>query len=84
MRIEIGADMRYIGSTHGFMHGQTVRVVAVHRGHFADPDTSQIIDKTGEVVEAGAPDMVEVAPYVEGRPSWITSDAGVDELASLN
>ncbi len=84
MKIKIAGNMRYIGKTHGFMRGQTVRIVAVHRGHLADPDTAEIIDKAGVVVETGAQDMVEVAPFVEGRPSWITSDAGVDELATLN
>ena len=78
MQIQIGAEMRYVGNAHRFMRGQTVHVVAIHRGYFVDPDSAEII-KAG-LVEVTAQDMVEVAPYVEGQPSWIASDASIEDL----
>lgn len=80
MQIQIGANMRYIGETHSFLRGQAVQVKAVHLGYFADPDEAEIVDKAGAVIEAGEQDMVEVAPYVEGRPSWIASDARISDV----
>lgn len=82
--IEVGSDMLYTGTTHAFMTGQPVRVVAVYERGISDPDNCTIINKPGSVVYAGDGDMIEVAPYVgegEGRrPTWAPSDATVDEL----
>jgi len=79
MEILIGTLVRYIGSDHPFLSGSLVRVKAVHRGHFADPDKADII-KTG-LVEAGEQDMVEVAPLKkDGSTSWVTSDARISDL----
>lgn len=82
-QIRVGADMRYVGDTHSFLRGQTVQVKAVHLGHRAAPDEAEIVDKAGAVVAAGEMDMIEVAPYVDGRSSWVTSDAGIDDLEDI-
>lgn len=83
--IQIGDDVRYIGSDHTFLIGQTVQVVSVLKGYFVEPDKSIIITNNAELEKHGGiteQDLVEVAPYVNGQISF-ASDARLSELGPV-
>jgi hypothetical protein len=83
-QIKIGDDVLYSGEGHPYLRGQRVCVVAVHKGYYDDPDASVIVQDNAALAAAGGvtlADMVEVAPYVGDRVSFIASDARPEELS---
>lgn len=73
-QFEIGQDVHYTGSAHPFLVGQTVRIVAILKNYYTDPDNCLIIKDNAALAAAGGlgiADMVEVAPYVGNRLSEV-------------
>lgn len=78
----IGAEFRYVGTTHPWAKGLRVRVIAIHRGG----DEGWVIDDDARLDGGLLPgDVVEFQPWVreEGRFSWVTGDAAPEDLAPM-
>ncbi len=71
----IGSTMRYARGEHRWALGLKVQIVSVHR------DDGILTDDT-EIGELLPDDLIEFRPWMEteGRWSFVTSDASIDEL----
>lgn len=82
----IGQRFTYKGTRHPYLNDRDVVVVAVHVGALVDVDDVFIVTHDEDLPRKGinpARDLVEVAPLVNGRPSFATSDAMASELVGL-
>ena len=80
----IGTVTTYTGTDHRYLTGKQVVIVAIHKGALLDPNDYTILRDDLEIAAAGgvdaSTDIVEVAPLLGDRVSFVTSDAKVDDL----
>lgn len=75
----IGATTTYIGSEHGYMRGDRVRIIAVHK---ADGSYVKDEDELARMGGVTADDRLDVRPWLEAeaRFSFVSSDPRAIDL----
>lgn len=85
----IGMVATYVGEAHPYLHGYTVKVIAVVTRPEGDPDGGTVCTNDEDLAAAGDLDpnwdIIEVVPWLVDRERWsfVSSDARLDELTDL-
>lgn len=79
----IGDVVTYCGDQHPLLRGRRCRVVSIHCDFHIDPECGPVLQGEGAV--AREDDLIEIAPFLEdeGRWSWVTHDANLEDLELL-
>lgn len=81
----IGSETTYHGDEHPYLRGNRVRIGAVLKGAARENSGDHPYLTTDLDIEAAggvtADDRVDVAPIIDGRVSFVTSDARAVDLA---